>query len=181
MEKNLTIQAANFLRDRPQKILTIQAANFLRDGPQVSSRTRLVDQCCKSPVGFLPELLILSPSQFKESEKPETSIVSLSRTTAPSFFLSSLLRPHPLSAKGGGCRWIQITTCWGSLFASMAARGDFTVPVKGCDESNPALPLLQGLSAPPRFTGSLDSDVTMKMAVTQGTGTQTLLICSLMH
>lgn len=113
MEKILTIQAANFLRDRPQKILTIQAANFLRDRPQVSSRTRLVDQCCKSPVGLLPELLILSPSQFKEGEKPETSIVSLSRTTAPSFFLSSLLRPHLPSAKGGGCCWIQITMCWG--------------------------------------------------------------------
>lgn len=63
----------------------------------------------------------------------------------------------------------------------MGARSDFTVPVKGCEGSNPALPLLQGLSAPPRFTVSLDSDVTMKMAVTQGTGTQTLLICSLMH
>ena len=80
-----------------------QAAHFLRDGPQVSSCTKLVDQCCNSPVGFLPELLILSPSQFKEGEKAETSIVSLSRTTAPSFFLSSLLGPHPPGAKGGGC------------------------------------------------------------------------------
>lgn len=161
-----------------EKISNIQAANFLRDEPQVSSCTRLVDRCCKSPVGFLPELLILSPSQFKEGEKAETSIVSLSRTTASSFFLSFLLRPHPPGAKGGGCSWIQITTWWERLCASMGARSNFTVSVWVCDESSPALPLRLGLIAPPCSTVALDSDVTMKMAVTQGTGTQTLLICS---
>lgn len=136
-----------------QKISNIQEAHFLRHGPQVSSHTMLGDRCCKSPVGFLPELLILSPSQFKEGEKAETSIVSLSRTTAPSFFLSSLPSEAPsTSAKGGGCYWIQITTWWGRLCASVGARSNFTVSVSGCNESTPVLPLLLGLNTPPCST-----------------------------
>lgn len=159
-----------------EKISNIQAAPFLRDGPQVSSRTRLVDQCSKSPLGFLPELLILSPSQFKEGEKAETSIVSLSRTTAPSFFLSSLLGPHPPGAKGGGCCCIQITTWWGRLCAPWEPGA---ISLSLCKAVvSPVFPLLLGLSTPPCSTVALDRDVTMKMAVTQGTGTQTLLICS---
>lgn len=60
----------------------------------------------------------------------------------------------------------------------MGGWSNFTVSMLGCDESNPALPPLLGLRDPPCSTVALDSDVTMKMAVTQGTGTQTLLICS---
>lgn len=60
----------------------------------------------------------------------------------------------------------------------MGGRSNFTVSVLGCDESNPVPPLLLGLRVPPCSTVILGSDVTMKMAVTQGTGTQTVLICS---
>lgn len=96
-----------------------ETANFLSNALWASlCSTRLAAHCCKSPTGFLPELLILSPSQFKEGEKAETSIVSLSRTTALSFFFNSLLGPHPPSAKGVGCCCIPIAPWWGGFVPS---------------------------------------------------------------
>lgn len=76
----------------------MEAANFLSNVLRASlCTTKLAAYSCKSPTGFLPELLILSPSQLKEGEKAETSIVSLSRTTVLSFFFNSLLGPvHPV-------------------------------------------------------------------------------------
>lgn len=116
--------------------------------------------------------------QFKEGEKAETSIVSLSRTTALPFFLSSLRRAPSSRCQGRGLRsWIQITW-WGGFVLPWEPGGSFTVCVEAVMSPVQSSHSSQGFQlSTVSHRSLLGGDVTMSI-VTQGTRTQTLLICS---